>query len=195
MAVGDESNGNTPLSQDELADLIPSLATKEDLNEFERENILAARDWVVTTRTSPRDMLSDEFVRRLHFRMFAQTWKWAGQYRKTNKNIGVPFHEIAEKLAVLLGDVRFWIDNATYAADEIAVRFHHRLVSIHPFPNGNGRHARLIADALLIKLGRPVLTWGQSDISKQCDVRSRYLQALHAADEHDYKLLIAFARS
>ncbi len=195
MAVGDESNENTPLSQDELADLIPSLATKEDLNEFERENILAARDWVVTTRTSPRDMLSVEFVRRLHFRMFAQTWKWAGQYRKTNKNIGVPFHEIAEKLAVLLGDVRFWIDNATYAADEIAVRFHHRLVSIHPFPNGNGRHARLIADALLIKLGRPVLTWGQIDLSKHCDARSRYLQALHAADAHDYKLLIAFARS
>jgi Fic-DOC domain mobile mystery protein B len=195
LAVGDESDGNTPLSHDELADLIPSLATREDLNEFERENILAARDWVVTTRTSPRDIVSDEFVRRLHFRMFDQTWKWAGQYRKTNKNIGVPFHEIAEKLAVLLGDVRFWIDNATYPADEIAVRFHHRLVAIHPFPNGNGRHARLIADALLIKLGRHVLTWGQSDLSKQCDARARYLQALRAADEHDYKLLLAFARS
>ena len=193
--IAGESDGNTALSHDEQADLIPSLATKEELNEFERENILAARDWVMKARTSARNIVSDEFVRRLHFKMFDQTWRWAGQYRKTNKNLGVNFHEIAEKLAVLWGDVRFWIDNATYPADELAVRFHHRLVAIHPFPNGNGRHARLIADALLVRLGRPVLTWGQNDLSRQCDARARYLQALQAADKHDYKLLLAFARS
>lgn len=189
------SGGNTPLSPEELADLIPNLATKEELNEFERENILQAREWVMAARATRRRIVSEEHVRLLHSRMFGQTWKWAGQYRKTERNLGVRAHEIPEKLAVLLGDVRYWIDNDTYTPDEIAVRFHHRLVAIHPFPNGNGRHARLIADALVMKLGRPTLTWGNADLSTHGDARARYLQALRAADEHDYQLLLAFARS
>lgn len=188
-------DGNTPLSPEEVADLIPSLATKEELNEFERENILQAREWVMAARTTARRIVSEGYVRRLHSRMFGQTWKWAGQYRRTERNLGVPAHEIPEKLAVLLGDVRYWIDHDTYPPDEIAVRFHHRLVAIHPFPNGNGRHARLIAEALVMKLGRPTLTWGAADLTRQGDARGRYLQALRAADEHDYQLLLAFARS
>lgn len=175
--------------------MIPNLATKEELNEFERENILQAREWVMAARTTRRRIVSEEHVRLLHSRMFGQTWKWAGQYRKTERNLGVPAYEIPDKLAVLLGDVRYWIDNDTYPPDEIAVRFHHRLVAIHPFPNGNGRHARLIADALVMKLGRPTLTWGNADLSTQGDARARYLHALRAADEHDYRLLLAFARS
>jgi len=189
------TDGNTPLLPEELADLIPSLATKEELNEFERENILQAREWVMAARTTARRIVSEEYVRRLHSRMFGQTWKWAGQYRKTERNLGVPADEIPEKLAVLLGDVRYWIDHETYPPDEIAVRFHHRLVAIHPFPNGNGRHARLIAEALVMKLGRPTLTWGNADLTTQGDARARYLQALRAADERDYQLLLAFARS
>src|SRR5579864_1983912 len=132
---------NTPLSPEELADLIPSLATKEELNEWERENILRAREWAISDRTSPTDMASDEYVRKLHLRMFDQTWKWAGQYRRTEKNIGIAVYQIREQLAALLGDVRYWIEHRTYPPDEIAVRFHYRLVAIHPFPNGNGRHA------------------------------------------------------
>jgi fido (protein-threonine AMPylation protein) len=110
-----DSAGNTPLSPEERADLIPSLATKKELNEFERENILPAREWVLAARTAAREMASDEFVRHLHSRMFDQTWKWAGQYRTTDQNIGVPFHQIAENLAVLCGEVRYWIDHATYS--------------------------------------------------------------------------------
>ena len=150
-ATGD---GNTPFSPDELANLIPNLATKQELNEWERENILLARDWATTDRTSAVDMASDEYVRKLHGKMFDQTWKWAGEYRCAEKNIGVPFYEIRERVGTLLGDVRYWIENDTHSRDEIAVRFHHRLVLIHPFANGNGRHARLIADVLAMKLGR-----------------------------------------
>jgi len=189
------SNGNTPLSTEELADLIPSLATKEELNEWERENILQAREWATRDRTSPNDMVSDKYIRILHQKMFDQTWKWAGQYRRTEKNIGVPFHEIPERLGVLAGDVRYWIEHSTFSSDEIAVRFHYRLVSIHPFPNGNGRHARLISDILAMKLGRPPFTWGSTDLIRQGEARAKYLGTIRAADNGDIRSLLEFARS
>jgi Fic-DOC domain mobile mystery protein B len=195
MALLTNSDGNTPLSQEELADLIPSLATKEDLNEWERENILYAREWATKDRASAVDVVSDSYIRKLHEKMFDQTWKWAGQYRNTEKNIGVPFHEIREQLGGLVGDVRYWIENQTYSADEIAIRFHHRLVQIHPFPNGNGRHARLIADLLVMKLGQPSFTWGARDLVKAGEARAKYLEAIRAADDGDIKLLLIFARS
>lgn len=144
-ALASASNGNTPFSPEELADLIPNLATKEELNEWERENILRAREWALGDRTAARGLASDDYVRKLHAKMFDQTWKWAAEYRRSEKSIGIPFHEIRDRLRALFGDVRYWIENNTYPTDEIAVRFHHRLVLIHPFPNGNGRHARLNA--------------------------------------------------
>lgn len=187
-------DGKTPLSPGELHDLIPSLATKQELNEWERENILLARAWAIKKRTGPNEMVSDEYVRKLHEEMFGQTWKWAGQYRRTQKNIGVPAHEIRERLAASLGDVRYWIEKRTFSADEIAVRYHHRLVLIHPFANGNGRHARLMADVFVMKLGRPVFTWGSGDLVKPGDARARYLQAVRVADGGDMLPLLDFAR-
>lgn len=189
------SDGNTPLSPEELADLIPNLATKEELNEWERENILRGREWAVGDRTSPTDMVSDEYVRKLHKKMFDETWKWAGDYRQTEQNIGVSVHEIRERLMALFGDTRYWIENGTYLPDEIAVRFHHRLVFIHPFPNGNGRHARLIADMIAMKLGRPAFTWGSANLVKEGEARTTYLEAIRAADDGDIQPLLNFARS
>jgi Fic-DOC domain mobile mystery protein B len=189
------SDGNTPLSPEELADLIPNLATKEELNEWERENILHGREWAVGDRTSPTDMVSDEYVRKLHKKMFDETWKWAGDYRHTEKNIGVSVHEIRERLMALFGDTRYWIENGTYLLDEIAVRFHHRLVFIHPFPNGNGRHARLIADIIAMKLGRSAFTWGSANLVKEGEARTTYLEAIGAADDGDIQPLLNFARS
>ena len=189
------SDGNTPLSPEELADLIPNLATKEELNEWERENILRAREWAVGDRTAARDLASDGYIRQLHGRMFDQTWKWAGAYRRTEKNLGVAAHEIRERLMALFGDVRYCIENNTYPPDEIAVRFHHRLVLIHPFPNGNGRHARLIADVLAIKLSRPTFSWGSANLVKESEARTGYLEAIRAADNGDIQPLLKFARS
>ncbi|HSS98634.1 MAG TPA: mobile mystery protein B [Terriglobales bacterium] len=191
---GESSDGNTPLSPEELADLIPNLATKQDLNEWERENILLAREWAIRDRTSAPEMASDEYVRKLHRKMFSETRKWAGRYRTTEKNIGVLFPEIRERLMTLFGDVRYWLEHRAYSTDEIAVRFHHRLVMIHPFPNGNGRHARLLADAFVMKHGLATLTWGARNLIKPGDARVRYLEALRAADDGDIELLIAFAR-
>jgi Fic-DOC domain mobile mystery protein B len=189
------SDGNTPLSPEELADLIPNLATKEELNEWERENILRGREWAVGDRTSPWDMVSDEYVRKLHRKMFDETWTWAGDYRHTEKNIGVSVHEIRERLIALFGDTRYWIENGTHLTDEIAVRFHHRLVFIHPFPNGNGRHARLIVDIIAMKLGRPAFTWGSANLVKEGEARTTYLEAIRAADDGDIQPLLNFARS
>jgi Fic-DOC domain mobile mystery protein B len=193
--LASKSDGNTPLSPEELADLIPNLATKEELNEWERENILRAREWAVGDRTTAVDVPSDDCVRKLHAKMFDQTWKWAGEYRRTEKNLGVPAHEIRERLMALFGDARYWIENNTYSPDEIAVRFHHRLVLIHPFPNGNGRHARLIADIIAMKLGRRPFTWGSANLVKEGEARTTYLQAIRAADDGDIQPLLNFARS
>jgi|SRR5579859_635440 len=196
MCPLNDPDGNTPLTPEELADLIPNLATKEELNEWERENILGARRWALSDRNvKAPDTLTDDYIRKLHLRMFDQTWKWAGTYRKTEKNIGVPVHQMRERLGALLGDARYWIENNTYSPDEIAIRFHHRLVFIHLFPNGNGRHARLVADVLAVRLGRPEFTWGAKDLIKPGEAREKYLQAVRAADADDLKPLLDFARS
>ena len=190
-----QSGGNTPLAPEEFADLIPSLATKEELNAWERRNIIRARAWAMKDPSSVADILSDDYVRKLHRKMFDQTWKWAGQYRRTEKNLGVPFHEIRESLAALIGYARYWVDHHTYPPDEIAIRFHHRLVFVHPFPNGNGRHGRLIADLLVMKLGRPKFTWGSISLIQPGEARAKYLETLHAADTGNLKLLLVFARA
>jgi len=196
MTVFPGGDGNTPLSPEEQDDLIPDLTTKEELNEWERQNILEASAWALGQRNlNRRDPFSEAYVRELHRRMFDQTWKWAGVYRTTEKNIGIPHYRIREALPALLGDARYWVEHRTFAPDELAVRFHHKLVWIHAFANGNGRHARLMADVVARRLGKPVFTWGRADIVRAGDFRRSYIDALRAADKNDIQLLLAFARS
>jgi Fic-DOC domain mobile mystery protein B len=193
FTVGD---GNTPLSPEERGDLIPDLTTKEELNEWERQNILEAYGWALDSRNQNRqDPLTEAYLRELHLRMFDQTWKWAGAYRATEKNIGIPHYQIREALAGLLGDARYWLEHQTFEADEIAVRFHYRLVWIHPFANGNGRYGRLMADVIVQRQGRAVFTWGGADIVRAGDFRQTYISALRAADRNDIRPLLVFARS
>jgi Fic-DOC domain mobile mystery protein B len=196
MTLFATGEGNTPLSPDEQADLIPNLATKDELNEWERANILVAYDWALSPRTLRRnDPLTEPYLRDLHHRMFDQTWKWAGRYRATEKNLGIPHYEIRDALAALLGDARYWLEHRTFPPDEIAIRFHHRLVFIHPFANGNGRQGRLMSDVLARRQGMQVFSWGGADIVGHGDFRRRYIDALRAADKKDIRPLLAFARS
>jgi Fic-DOC domain mobile mystery protein B len=193
FTVGD---GNTPLSPEEQGDLIPDLTTKEELNEWERQNILEAYGWALDFRNLNRENpFTEVYVRELHLRTFDQTWKWAGTYRSTEKNIGILHYQIRVALAALLRDARYWVEHQTFEADEIAVRFHHRLVSIHPFANGNGRHGRLMADVAVRRQGRAVFTWGGADIVRAGDFRRTYIDALRAADRNDIRPLLVFARS
>lgn len=191
--------GNTPLNADELAQLIPSLATKGELNEWERKNIVEANKWALNPRVlKNNDPLTEPYLRELHKRMFNQTWKWAGKYRTSERiNLGVPVHEIRERIPAVLADARYWIDHQTFDLDEIAVRFHHRLVWIHPFPNGNGRHARLLADVVAVKNGREQFTWGSKQLADAGPVRAEYIRCLKAADANneDIQGLLTFARS
>lgn len=183
----------TPLSPDERQGLIPSYITlRRELNEAEQRGILVADEWAFARR---RRVLDEKFLRGLHKRMFSDVWTWAGTYRRTARNIGVDAWRIPVDLAQLIGDADFWIAHATYPEDEIAARFHHRLVWIHPFPNGNGRHARLATDLLLASLGRPRFTWGRASLMALGTTRRAYVAALRAADRHDYDPLMAFVRS
>jgi Fic-DOC domain mobile mystery protein B len=136
-----------------------------------------------------------QFVKDLHRRMLGDVWRWAGQFRSTERNNGTAPYRILMELHELLDDVRAWVEHRAYAPDEIAVRLHHRLVKIHPFANGNGRHARLMADLLIMQSGGDRFTWGSASLQDAGEVRRRYIEALKAADRHDVWPLLAFARS
>ena len=185
--------GATPLDAEELACLIPKhITTQGELNEWEQLNILHGEAWA---RDQRKDILDEAFVRQLHEKMFGETWNWAGTFRKSDKNIGVDWHHIGVRLRDLLNDVRYQIEYGTYPPDEIAARFHHRLVFIHPFPNGNGRHARMMADLLVQKLGQSRFTWGSKSLTETTETRDHYITALRAADNGDYQPLLVFIRS
>lgn len=185
--------GATPLDADELASLIPGhITTQGELNEWEQLNIVQGEAWA---RKQRKEILNEAFVRQLHKQMFGETWQWAGNFRKSDKNIGVDWSRIGVDLKNLLDDVRYQVAHATYLPDEIAVRFHHRLVAIHPFPNGNGRHARMMADLLAVRLGQAGFSWGSSSLADATDTRQGYIAALQAADARDYAPLLVFARS
>lgn len=191
--------GNTPIHPDDAAKLIPNLATKKELDEWERQNILEAQKWAFSSRVmKSRNPLDEFYLRELHRRMFGETWKWAGKYRTRDANLGCPFHEIYERIGMLLGDAHFWIANKTFTLDEIAVRFHHRLVGqIHAFANGNGRHARMLADVIVEKNGGARFTWGRANIVEVGPTRNAYLSALRTLDDNDGNIqpLLKFARS
>jgi len=185
--------GATPLDADELGSLIPGhITTQGELNEWEQLNIVHGENWA---RRQRKEILNAAFVRQLHKQMFGETWKWAGEFRRSDKNIGVHWLMIGVELKKLLDDTHYQVAHASYPPDEIAVRFHHRLVAIHPFPNGNGRHARLMADLLVERLGQPRFTWGSRSLVDASDTRQRYIAALQAADARDISPLLDFVRS
>lgn len=190
-------DGQTPIDEDEKDGLlIATIATRGELDEFEQQNIEQTMLWLKGRKLEPEKILTEKFVRSLHKRMYEDVWKWAGEFRRTEKNIGVEKWQIPIELRSLLDDTKFWIDHHTYGPDEIAIRFKHRLVTIHCFPNGNGRHSRLMADIMIEKIfGLPVFTWGAGELTKPGDSRQDYLAAIKAADNGDIKPLIKFARS
>lgn len=184
---------NTPLTAEEREQLIPAYITlRHELNEAEQTNIGQALRW---TSTRKRNVLDQNFLRQLHKRMFGDVWRWPGQYRTTARNIGVETYRIAMDMQQAIDDARYWVEHETYTPDEIAVRFSHRLVAIHPFPNGNGRFSRLVGDLLAHQLGQEPLTWGRANMVDAGETRARYIEALRAADNHDVNPLLLFARS
>lgn len=184
----------TPLDAEEREGLLQTwITTRADLNEAEQANIDDAVAWTQLRRDP--DILTEGFVFELHRRMFGDVWSWAGSTRKTGKNIGIDPVQIHVQLGGLLRDARFWVDQDSFPPDEIAVRLHHALVAIHPFPNGNGRHARLMADLFIAELGGAPFSWGSGTLRGIGALRAEYIGALRAADRHDFAPLLAFARS
>ena len=192
------ASGATPIDPDEAQELIPDyVATMEELNQAEQSNIADAYVWA--GKQNLDDLLTGTFIFKLHERMFGQIWKWAGKMRRSNKNIGVHKENIMTDLGQLLGDAQYWVKNSSFPIDEIAARFHHRLVQIHVFPNGNGRHARLMTDLFLEKCGGQKFTWGtlnpHTSLEVEGKTRTEYITALRAADDDNFVALIQFARS
>ena len=186
-------DANTPLDAEERQQLIPSYITlRRELNEAEQVNIAHALKWLSSRRG---DLLDEGFLRELHRRMFGEVWRWAGKYRETPRNIGVDANRIRTGIAQAIDDARFWVANGTYEPDEIAVRYSHRLVAIHPFPNGNGRLSRMVGDLLARHLGQPRFSWGSQNLVDANATRATYVAALRMADAHDLAPLISFARS
>jgi Fic-DOC domain mobile mystery protein B len=189
--------GQTPLDDNEKEGLlIPSITTREELDEFEQLNIEKAIQWTFGKKISVEQLFSEKFIKELHKRMYGEVWKWAGTFRTSEKNIGIKSYLIAIDLKLLLDDAIFWKKNNTYNSEELAVRFKHRLVSIHCFANGNGRHSRLMADLIMEKLyNSKFFSWGSANLVKATETRRNYIQAVRKADNNDIKPLILFAKS
>lgn len=188
--------GQTPLEEEEKEGLLLSIPIREELDEFEEQNIQDAIEWSLRISPGLDEILSEEFTKRVHKKMFSDVWKWAGSFRISNKNIGVDSYEIPQELHKLFDDCRYWIENRTMSEDEIAVRFKHRMVLIHPFANGNGRHSRLVGDILISKyFKKNVFSWSIENITKEGEARRKYLLAIRKADNGSYDDLITFARS
>jgi Fic-DOC domain mobile mystery protein B len=191
------AHGATPLDPDEAAGLIPAhISTQGALNTWEEANIAEGERWAL--RQKKKELLDAPFLQALHQKMFGDTWAWAGKFRLSNKNIGVEWAEVPVRVRQLLDNTQAQIEHKAYPEDELAIRFHHQLVLIHPFPNGNGRHARLMADLLALKLGQPRFTWGSqlgAALAAPSQVRHAYIKALHEADRGQIEALLKFARS
>lgn len=183
----------TPITPAERDGLIPTHVTlRGELNELEQRNIATADGWAFARK---RGVLGEPFLLGLHRRMFNRVWRWAGAYRKSDRDLGVKPHLVQVSLRQTIDDAQYWVDHKSYEFDELAVRFHHRLVCVHPFPNGNGRWSRLAADLLIVRLGGNRFTWGNTNLQAKGKARDTYIKALKAADNHDYTALISFARS
>lgn len=189
--------GQTPLDDDEKEGLlISSVTTRGELDEFEQLNIEKAIQWSLGKNWKSGYILSESFIKELHKRMFSDVWQWAGVFRKTNKNIGVDKYHIGISLKQLFDDSQYWLEHGTYTDEEFAIRFSHRIVQIHCFPNGNGRHSRLIADIIINQLfGKPFFKWNGSNLNKAGEVRLTYLKAIRKADKGDMNPLIEFAKT
>lgn len=190
-------NGQTPLDEEDKEGLlIPTIITREELDEFEQHNIEEAMQWVFSRSLKVEMVLTEKFIRNLHKRMFGDVWAWAGKYRRTDKNFGIDKWQIPLALNNLYDDTLYWIRKETFTADEISLRFKHRIVSIHCFTNGNGRHSRLMADVIISKVyNMPLFSWGADDLVNEGKFRSNYLKSLRAADNGNFELLLRFARS
>lgn len=190
-------NGQTPLDEEEKEGLlIPTIATRAELDEFEQQNIEEAMLWLMGRSLKAETIFTEKFIRNLHKRMYGNVWAWAGDFRRTDKNLGIDKWQIPTALKVLCDDGLFWVQNDTYPPEEIAIRFKHRIVSIHCFPNGNGRHSRLMGDVIIEKIFKqPVFSWGAGDLLHQGDSRTKYLKAVREADQGSFNSLLTFARS
>lgn len=189
-------DGQTPLSEEEKEGLlIKTITTHGELDEYEQLNIEKAIQWIMRQKLKKETILTEEFVKALHKRMLGEVWSWAGEFRRSEKNIGVSWIKIGMELKVLLDDTLYWINKETYPPDEIAIRFKHRLVNIHCFPNGNGRHSRIMADIIIESVfGYPVFSWNHSNMVKADETRKSYITAIREGDKGDIKPLMKFAR-
>lgn len=198
MALTDpHALGATPLTPEDLEGLKLPATTHGELNELEAANIRQGQEWALRARsTRIPDMLSDQYVQRLHKEMYGEVWAWAGQYRHSDTNTGVTHTTIWPEMRTVYDDARYWIEHQTFAPDELVIRLHHRLVKVHPFPNGNGRHARMMADLVLLRHFKAArLPWGGNTLGNSDPRRKEYISAMQAADANDYGPLLKIGRS
>lgn len=170
------------------------VATNNELNELEALNIADAFAWADDQTWQTADFFTQHVLREIHAKMFDQVWVWAGTYRSREVNIGnCPPEEISTRLEQVLGNLSYQSENGRSAHD-VCTALHHCIAQIHPFPNGNGRHARLVARLLAQTMGleRSSLTWGSTEYADEDTRKAAYISSLRAADDGDFGPLKSF---
>lgn len=196
--MNDEIKMSDETAGEDISDLLlRHLTTRESRNTVELETIGRAYDKYVfrgRKKNAGNKWLTEEYIRQVHRDMFGGIWNWAGKYRQVNLNIGITWSQIPEQITVLCDDFVFW--NTTQSAMpilEVAARLQNRLTHIHPFKNGNGRHARLITDIFLRSQDHPLPKWPQIQLIEHGDaVRREYIAAMKQADMGNFDPLITF---
>ncbi len=192
--ITDQPEGATPI--DDVSGLLVDITTRGELNDAEGLNILTATDWIDKGRID--DLFTVQFYRELHTKMYDQVWSWAGALRSQTGQTTHPGSR-PEAVDLDLGRVAMefhceWeaLNDNSHLLPFIS-RYHHALVLVHPFNNGNGRWSRLAADAVIQRLaGRPPLTWATDTLVVDSDERKEYIAALQAADTGDFQPLLDY---
>lgn len=198
--VNDETQPGGATPGDDTSGLIQThLTSRGARNAAELDSISQAYNkhiYRARKKKSGAEWLTDEFLCKVHRDMFGSIWTWAGKHRTEQINIGKEWHLIPEQTRILCENFRSWdADQSTMQTIEIAARLQNGLTRIHPFKNGNGRHARLITDIFFHSRGHPLPKWPQIHLEAQGDViREQYIAAMRAADQGEFGELIDFSK-
>ena len=176
-----DRGGQTPLPPELQKGLISkNVQTIGELDEYEEQNIAEGMVWL---EDSNANSLNYSFWLRLHKKLFGNVWNWAGEIRSHdlgNADFLYP-EKVRPALMQLIGDAEYWFKNDTYPKKETIARIHEKLLTIHPFANGNGRWSRILTEYICKQNKIDIPKWNLKSKDDPQKRRKEYIEAVELA--------------